>query len=453
VSLKASSLWGRIWKELLSPPALLTKKENPVKTGLSKKKEIVLKTTESRRKILEERDGEGSYTWHEEDAAPPVKKSAPKQRTVPSGRPDAPAKPAPKTKHPHSGKPMAKYAKAKQSVRATLESHGFDPSVLDEFNVAFLNAASCGAVIRLESTRNVIALKRTRLSSQRVEFIEQALHYLKEQNFTRFSPIVPMRGGKTWTVRGNDLYYATQWIAGKTADLTSVSQLGKAAKTLSLFHKASAGFEPDGDVPPTAYTVTDKLMQRTDHLEMYLKAVDRKENPTDTDEFFFEHAPEFIRQADQAIQILQMDKCVKQLEQDEANPSLCHLDVTAGNLVYTPQHEMYLIDFDYMSFGPRILDLAHLIRRGMQAKGWSPDVTLVCISNYNTVNTLTHAEYMLIYAFLLFPHRFWRVSHNYFERDPAPKRRKEFERCLREEPARQKFLEAFARQVMRPPWK
>ncbi|MDI3258032.1 MAG: phosphotransferase [Kyrpidia sp.] len=471
-----------LWKEFTSPPAFLAKtKEAGTKAKTSTQSKHGKKRPAWAKPASPVVAVEPNSPWEDEDESgdrPPVH-VRPKTHSHPShshadhqttGKPKkssgaVPAGPEAPAARPRPSalptvKPSGSTALSALGVRDDLERWGFDSGVLSAYPYVFTRASRHGQAIRLESARTTVVVKRSSYGPLHLE----AIHNVLEHVFRRGGPvprwIPPRHAGSARSsnapfVRGEDgLYYAMEWVDGRAVDLASVADMAKSCESLSRFHQLTRRWVVDENTGeerhnlPYAFDMVERLARRTEEMEKVLQRSESEREDREADLFYLEHAPTFIRQAHEALDRLLAPECGRRLEQERESPAVCHMDLTPNNLLRNGP-VVYLIDFDYLAYAPRTLDLAHLLRRGLQKAGWAPELGLTGVLHYNTAVTLTRVEYQLLRAFLTFPHRFWRAARRWQQGDRSGDQSlREFRRCVREEPARKKFLEWFHRHAL-----
>lgn len=479
-----------LWKELTSPPAFLAGKTGhssghakaPSPPPPGKKAGWVKPAPQP---PVHPHDAESP--WEDgESAGPEPSAERPASKTRPRpGRPPSPPVPKPKTAtsgprpntrppapsaaegspkphpSPAAPPPQAEPAvSAAWTVRSNMRAWGYDPEVLGAYPYVFTRISRHGRALRLQSARATVALKRTSFSPLHLEALHDVLRFAASRGAAVPHWIMPRHAGGSRTsrtpfVRGSDgLYYAVQWLEGGPVDLGSAADMARAAESLSRFHHLTRLWSSGSDTGarrgdlPDAYDIFERLSRRTEELEKILQKSENGRSPGEVDRFYAEHAPAFIAQAHEALDWLLSPDCQKRLDQEREAPTVCHMDLTPGNLV-RKDNRVYLIDFDYLARAPRTLDLAHMLRRGLQTAGWSPQLGLTGLLHYNTACTLTRAEYVLLRAFLTFPHRWWRAARRWQDGIWTEEEAlRNLRRCVREETARHKFLQWFRRHAL-----
>ncbi|ASS74469.1 hypothetical protein CIG75_05330 [Tumebacillus algifaecis] len=334
-------------------------------------------------------------------------------------------------------------------LHAQIRRHGFNPTVLKSYKITPTKVEPFGPVLRLRTNQGLVSLKKCDLRSAHVAFLHQALQHVEKQKFTRFAPFLLTSKGLPYAQIGGDTYYATRWLRGQEVDFRSMPQLALATRTLADFHKASRGFDPSGYAPPSIFDMVDRFNDRRDELVEWKRRASIKSRPDDIDKIFLKHADHYIAESDTALKALRRPQVRSHLLFEEDDPPLLHLDLTPYNMIYTPNNQVALIDFDFAAFGPRTLDLAHLMRRALQRHEWDEAVARHALVNYGAISPLTPAEYMILSGLLRFPHRFWRIGYQHYDIDHDPNHLGYFQLAEAEEPQRLRFLDDFEKQIAR----
>jgi CotS family spore coat protein len=460
---KSNDVFKNLWAELTKPPKWM-KEGKKTTSSDAKKKDDGKKDEAGASSAPKKRQPPSWWSWSTSDGVPA--KQAPKdsKKKRNSNKSAAPSKSArntptakPKSKPAHLP-PLAQgksdlgsrdHEDSLGTIHSMIRRHGFSPAALKAYGITATKVEPFGPVLRLRTSKGLIALKKTDLSPKQVQFLQEAFQHLENRKFTRYAPFLLSADGLPYVQVGGETYYATQWVRGQEVDFRSRPQLALTARTLAEFHEASRGFEPKGYRPAMIFDLVDRFQDRRDEFLTWKKRAKAKSRPDEVDKKFLHMVDTYIAQSDQALTILKRPNVRAHLLYEEDDPPLCHLDLTPYNMVYTTTGQVCLIDLDFCTYGPRTLDLAHLARRALQRADWEEDVMRHALVNYNAVRLLTVPEYVLLHGLLVFPHRFWRISYQHYEIGHDPHHMGYYELAEAEEEKRQAFLKKFGQQVDR----
>lgn len=478
-----SDLFKHLWEELKKPPKWMKDGKKPG-SAASAKQEDGKKTEAGASHTPKSRQPPSWWSWSTSDGIPHKPKPKERKKKKKAGHPapnnldssrtytrdkattvkrSAPLR-SPQAQYPFekpTDKRLVPLAQSKSDmsspeqedslneIHTVIRRHGFAPAALKAYGLTATKAEPFGPVLRLRTSKGMIALKKSELTPKQIQFLHEAFQYLEERKFTRFAPFILSTNGLPYVQVGGDTYYATQWVRGQEVDFRSRPQLALTARTLAEFHEASRGFEPTGYRPAMIFDLVDRFQDRRDELVAWKKRAKAKSRPDHVDKKFLALVDQYLAQSDQALAIMKQPAVRSHLLFEEDDPPLCHLDLTPYNMVYTTTGHICLIDLDFCTFGPRVLDFAHLARRALQRSEWEEDVLRHALVNYNSVRLFNVAEYVLLNGLLVFPHRFWRISYQHYELGHDPHHMGYFELAEAEEENRQKLLQKFGQQVDR----
>ncbi|OPG15268.1 phosphotransferase [Ferroacidibacillus organovorans] len=297
------------------------------------------------------------------------------------------------------------------------------------------------------------ALKKTAMQPERITFMADGLDQLSRSGLNLPTLLRTPSGKPVVTDRGAR-YYAAQWMHGKTARFENVIEVGAVARALARLHQASQQIHLTGYEPPAVYQLNDLLEQRTNFLRQFCANPPPLDLEKDVQARLEEALSFALTHAQESLSLFALPATQDTLKRARQQRALCHLDVTPRNVIIHPEGRAQLIDFDRMTYAPPALDLAHLLRRAMQAKGmWSSENTVGPLLAYNRIRPLSQGEYVLIEALLTFPHRLYRILASLIDERMTEAQRvaalPTLTRAIDEEPKRHAFLETYARQVTR----
>lgn len=453
---KAGGFMNELWKELTKPP----KWANVQKPSGTDKKDDGKDEAGASQKPRK-RQPPSWWSWSQSDGVPRRKHrerhysrketgraavSRARNKAAGSRKPTRKNSPAPISKS--RGDVGSKVPEALSQIHSQIRRHGFAPNVLKQYGLTTTKVEPFGPVLRLRTNQGLVALKKTHLSPKHIKFLNRAFQHLEGKQFTKFAPFLLTTDGQPYGLVGGDTYYITRWLRGQEVDFRSLPQLAMASSTLAEFHEASRGYEPS-QRPPAIFDMVDRFADRREELVEWKLRAKQKRRPDGVDEYFLKYVDLYIGQCDRSLAMLRRSEIRAHLLNEEEDPCLCHLDLTPYNMVFTQNQQVALIDLDFCTYGPRTLDLAHMMRRALQRQDWNEDTAWHCLINYNALRMLNRAEYRIVLGLLTFPHRFWRIAYEHYDIAHDPNHLGYFQLCEAEESKRQEFLTRFARRIDR----
>ena len=98
----------------------------------------------------------------------------------------------------------------------------------------------------------------------------------------------------------------------------------------------------------------------------------------------------------------------------EEDKSFCHHDYTYHNIILNDKNDVYIIDFDFCKREVRTFDISNFMIKVLKRVDWDINFAKTIIDSYNSVSPLESEEYNVLYAYLQFPQRYWRLANRYY---------------------------------------
>ena len=336
------------------------------------------------------------------------------------------------------------------------KSHRPDESIISQLSTKIVSTEPKNGIWMLRTDEGkTYALKEAHVPLQRLRWLAEVCDELSHRGFQLVPHFLKTSTGEPFIFDGESLYYAYDWMPGNPLRYESMRQLGDAARSLAKFHMETR------QLPPMRITMKPyPLMADVLHKQQELITLSEKLSATtfsdEYDHLFKSQLKSALEQGEGALAILKLPE-VEELIQNHDN-GLCHLDATAQNLIVHPSGYVQLIDLELMNPAPRVVDLSHLLRRAMQAKGtWSSEIAIIPIVAYNRTEPLRQSEYLLLEALLTFPYRLHRLQKSHYgssaqDQKTSQTQLQQLKKTILLESERQTFLHSYTRQVTRRMW-
>ncbi|MGL5244879.1 MAG: CotS family spore coat protein [Sarcina sp.] len=259
-------------------------------------------------------------------------------------------------------------------------------------------------------------LKRINFGAQKLLFVYGAKEHLIENGFKNVDKYFLNTDGEPYALVNEDLYTLSEWIEGKECDFTNIEDVELAAKTLAQMHIASKGYDP----PENSKLKSD--LGRWPHLiEKRIKALDKmrdmarkKNNKQDFDLLYIKNVQFYKELAIRALNILKESDYMAICEESEKEKIFCHHDFTYHNIILDNNKNVNIIDFDYCKREIRAYDISNFMIKVLKRVDWDIEFAERIINAYNSVSQLYESEYKILFAYLLFPQRYWRLANRYY---------------------------------------
>jgi CotS family spore coat protein len=190
-----------------------------------------------------------------------------------------------------------------------------------------------------------------------------------------------------------------------------------AAENLAMIHASSKNFKP----------ITGSCIKQADNdyfksfNKHFLQMLELSNNAfTIGDKFskiYLEHFDYNIEKAQESIYILSQIDFSAPIGDEVSEIAICHLDYVNKNLIFTPDNKLCIIDFDKTAIEMPVHDIYGFLRRILKRENtsWDFEIYKTAIEVYEKIRTLSYIEHLIIYSLLMFPHKFWKVSRDYYK--------------------------------------
>lgn len=300
----------------------------------------------------------------------------------------------------------------------------------------------------LKTNKGEMCLKKVSYGVQKLIFIYGAKEHLIKNGFDNIDRFYLNVENNPYAIVNEDIYTLSQWIEGRECDFMNIDEVVKASNTLANLHIASRGYEP----PEHSKLKSDLerwpsvMSKRIKSFDKMRDMVRKKGIKNDVDMIYLKNYEFYKNLAKEAYALFEVSKYYDICKIAEEEKSFCHHDYTHHNIVIDNDEKFNVVDFDYCKREIRSYDIANFIIKVLKKNNWDIEICKNIIESYGKVSKLSDDEIFLIYGFLMFPQRFWRLSNRYFYNDMLIRQNvfmNHFEKILNEKDEYMEFLTKF----------
>lgn len=285
-----------------------------------------------------------------------------------------------------------------------------------QFDIKIENIRPNRGVYLLKTDKGMKCLKKINYGTQKLLFVYGAKEHLIQNGFPYVDRYCINIDGNPYALVNEDIYTMSEWLDGRECDFRNKEDLIKAAKCLAHMHIAAKGYEP----PENSKLKTD--LGRWPHLmEKRVRSFDKmrdmgrkKSNKGNFDMNYMKSVQFYKDLGKRAMNVLASSKYDDLCRIAEEEKGFCHHDFTYHNIIIDNKDNVNVIDFDYCKREVRAYDISAFMIKVLKRVDWSFEQAELIINAYNEVNPIKEEEYRVIFAFLLFPQRFWRLANRYY---------------------------------------
>lgn len=285
-----------------------------------------------------------------------------------------------------------------------------------QFDIKIESIKPSRGVYYLKTNRGNKCLKKIDYGIQKLLFVYSAKEHLISKDFTGVDRYCLNIDGNPYALVNEDIYTLSEWIDGRECNFYDKEDLIKASKTLAVLHEKSKGYEP----PENSKLKTDlgrwsHLMEkRVKSFEKMRDMARKRGNKTAYDLNYIKSVDYFKQLGLKSLEILNDSEYLNLCRLTEEEKGFCHHDYTYHNIIIDNSSNVNVIDFDYCKREIRVYDLSNYIIKVLKRCDWDKEYAKLIIDAYNSVSQLEEREYRVLYAFLIFPQRFWRLANRFY---------------------------------------
>lgn len=292
----------------------------------------------------------------------------------------------------------------------------FNIEVYDIENIKFKDTAKQRAVYKVSTDKGIRCLKKVYYDKPTLLFIYSVIEWLNTKGV--FCPrFISTSRGIKYVDYKDDLFILTDWIDGRKCNYDDIDDIKIAAENLAMIHASSKNFKPiDGSC--IKESDCDYFISFNKHFLQMLELSNNAFNIGDKfSKLYLEHFDYNIEKAQASIYALSQIDFNRTLGDEVSKRAICHLDYVNKNLIFTPDNKLYIIDFDKTSMEMPVHDIYGFLRRILKRENtsWDFEIYKTAIESYERIRTLSYNEHMIIFSLLMFPHKFWKVSRDYYK--------------------------------------
>jgi CotS family spore coat protein len=282
-------------------------------------------------------------------------------------------------------------------------------------NIKFKDTAKQRAVYKVTTNKGIKCLKKVYYDEPNLLFIYSVIEWLNMRGVLCPRLISTKKGLKHVKYEGN-LFILTDWIDGRKCDYDNIDDVKMAAENLGKIHKCSKNFRPiEGSAKREA-----SINYFQNHNKHFLQLLELSNSAfVIRDKFskiYLENFDYNIEKARDSVFLLSQINFSKNIGDEVSNRAICHLDYVNKNILFAPDNKLHVIDFDNTQLDMPAHDIASFLKRILKRHrtSWDFEVFKQAIESYEKVRPLSYEEHIVIFAFLMFPQKFWKASRDYY---------------------------------------
>ena len=285
-----------------------------------------------------------------------------------------------------------------------------------QFDIKIESLKANKGVYHLRTNKGEKCLKKINYGPQKLLFVYGAKEHLIQNGFNLVDKYCLNIEEEPYAIVNEDIYTLSEWIEGRECDFHNIEEVKLAARTLAMLHEASKGYDP-----PENSKLKSDLGRWTNLMTKRIKSFDkmrdmvRKKNNKNEFDLLYIKSMEFYKEiGKKALKTLNESEYIELCEIAQNDKSFCHHDFTYHNIILDENNNCHVIDFDYCKRELRTFDISNFMIKVLKRVDWNTDFANAIIESYNEISPLLESEYKVLYAYLQFPQRYWRLANRYY---------------------------------------
>ncbi|WP_017413558.1 CotS family spore coat protein [Clostridium tunisiense] len=297
--------------------------------------------------------------------------------------------------------------------REFLSRYHLDVKLLNNYNFTVNDVIPVRKIYILVTNKGNKILKKLDYAIERLEFINTAMKYMKDNGFNQGINFEKNKNGDIYTQWRDSTYVVMDLINGRECEYNNPLEVAIAVKTLAKMHLSSKGFKGDNW---SKYSNLEKAIEEYEknlgELNYFKKLVSSYENKSEFDELFLNSLDKFISHMARGVSILKKSE-YDSLCREEDNIAICHQDLAYHNILIDNE-EAYFIDFDYAVIDLRVNDLCNIINKVTKGFAYDLEKVIEIIENYKGTSPIDSRELKVLYGMLWIPEGFCNLIKDYY---------------------------------------
>jgi len=292
-----------------------------------------------------------------------------------------------------------------------MEEYDLSIDLFERFNMNVYDVAPCKDMFTLYTDKGTKMLKKIDYDICELEFINQALNYVKKK-FNRVPNFEKDLKGDIYTIFNEKIYCILNTKEGSKCKLNSFKDLETTVESLAEFHMASKGFKSNVSCRNNYNNMVSRIRKKREELKLFKKIIKVKDSKNELEKIYDDNIDYIIYKIDEGIKVLN-GSFYKELCSDIGKIAICGNQHFYSDIVIE-ENKAYFNNFDNFNLNLRVYDLCSLINKLIKYDNFNLDLLEKVVSRYDSLCKLDYRETEVLYGMLFFPYDFYSIFKEYF---------------------------------------
>lgn len=319
--------------------------------------------------------------------------------------------------------------------------------VLKHYDFRVSSVDKVRSAYKVCTDKGAFCLKRVSHGYRKAKKSYYILEHLQEKGFDSVADYYNTKGGRALIKYKDAAFYLTNWIDGREADFSDISEILRCSELLAQFHNYGKDFKAPKHIKIRSQSKKWKktFSKYRDQMGEFRAAIDKLKLKSEFDYTYRSCIDYYYRQAELAVMILERSGYNELCDFYENENNICHDSFYYQNILVDKDNKLYIVDLESCQYDIPMSDLGKFIRRILSKKKfkWDFDLCRRIIESYCRVRPMTREEYTILLAMLVFPHKFWKLGRKRYVKNKKweeRKYRKKLKRLIKQKEFKREFI-------------
>lgn len=258
-------------------------------------------------------------------------------------------------------------------------------------------------------------LKKARSRKAEIKFAHDVKTCLYQNGFTQLCLFEQTTNGQPYFEMNGTVYLLEKCMTGTVLEEETTEDFVAGAALIGKMHRCAKGFytkQQNAETP----TMVAQWQKRWVELLKIKRRIEKQGSYSALDLLILKHYQTFSQQAKKAVAILQQEHYTKLWKLHQKEGTFCHNRVKGSNLYRQADGQLFIGGFEHCTADSFLLDLASYLRRFWRKTDRQKDVLTRMLAAYQMEKTLSNAEKQALYPLTVYPEKFFRLMHEYYNK-------------------------------------
>ena len=294
----------------------------------------------------------------------------------------------------------------KEKIKDVLDAYTFQTTRVCRGRGAFICDTDQGMKI----------VKAYHRSPQRLEFEQLVKYTIRDRGYYYVDQLLPNKEGQYLNNnKDGQMYTVRDWFEGRECDVKNAADVLAAVRQLAVLHMLMRRCDLSEErVEQFSFQDTRQIfLKRRKELRAIYGYIRQKKQLNDFEKLYMQLYCDCMKAAEAAIGELNQFDFDGLRKKALKERTLCHGDFNYHQVILNRKYTA-VVNFDKMHYDIQVKDLYQFLRKVLEKNNWDSSLGEMIMDTYLSVRTLSEEEKRVLYAMLIFPEKFWKISNRYY---------------------------------------